>query len=230
MIETKQRRLVVPGELLATGKLRPEEGAYREGEEIYSAVVGLAEVGEKTAKVIPLQGPYIPRSGDRIVGVVVDIHLYGWVVDINSPYLGNLFASDLLGRKFNPSQDDASKYLTVGDIVAAEIVDVDERFHVLLKADGAGLGKMKGGKLLEISPVKIPRVLGKNKSMLEVLEKIGGCRLFVGQNGRIMIWGKDERMVDAVIRALLTIEREAHTSGLTDRIRLMLEKKKMEVS
>jgi exosome complex RNA-binding protein Rrp4 len=44
-----------------------------------------------------------------------------------------------------------------------------------------------------------------------------------------MVWGRDERMVDAVVEALFTIEREAHTSGLTDRIRLMLEKAKSEV-
>ncbi|MFN4133424.1 MAG: exosome complex RNA-binding protein Rrp4 [Candidatus Hadarchaeales archaeon] len=230
MMEKRQREFVIPGQLLATGNYRAGDGAYREGNEIYSAVVGLAEVGERWVRVIPLEGPYIPRMGDRVLGVVVDLHQYGWGVDINSPYQGNLFASDFLGRRFDPSQEDISKYLTVGDIVAAEIADVDERFHVLLKTGGIGLGKMKGGKLLEISPAKIPRVLGKKGSMLEVLQKIGGCRLFVGQNGRIMVWGKNEKMVDAVVEALFTIEREAHISGLTDRIRLMLEKKKSEVS
>jgi exosome complex component RRP4 len=109
------------------------------------------------------------------------------------------------------------------------VKDVDERMQIMLEAGRSGLGKIKGGKLVDISPAKIPRVLGKKGSMLEVLQKAGGCRLLVGRNGRIMVWGRDERMVDAVVEALFTIEREAHTSGLTDRIRLMLEKAKSEV-
>jgi exosome complex RNA-binding protein Rrp4 len=43
-----------------------------------------------------------------------------------------------------------------------------------------------------------------------------------------MIWGDDQRMVNAVVEALLMIEREAHTSGLTDRVKQFLEKMKSE--
>jgi exosome complex component RRP4 len=90
------------------------------------------------------------------------------------------------------------------------------------------MGRIEGGKLVEISPAKIPRVLGRKGSMLKVIESKTGCTLAVGQNGRIIVWGDDPRMVNLAVEAILMIEREAHTSGLTDRVALMLEGGKSE--
>lgn len=226
MIHVQNRELVVPGQLIAEGDYRLREGAFREGKQVYAAVVGLASIQGGEITVIPLQGRYIPTEGDTVIGVVVDSHYSGWILDLNSPYNGNLFVSDLLHRKVDLNNEDISQYLGVGDVVIAGIRDVDERMRVLLDTDAPGMGKVKGGKLVEISPVKTPRVLGRKGSMLNTLQDVGGCRLQVGQNGRIMIWGRDQRMVNAVVEAILMIEREAHTSGLTDRVRLMLEKAK----
>jgi exosome complex component RRP4 len=229
MIHVQAREVVVPGQLLAEGRYRLREGVFQEGERVYASVVGLADFHDNIARVIPLQGRYLPRIGDTVIGIVVDSHYAGWNVDINSPYTGNLMVSDFLGRKIDLFREDIEKYLKIADVVAVRVKDVDERMRILLEAGRPGLGVIRGGKLIDISPMKIPRVLGKKGSMLEVLQKVGGCRLLVGRNGRIMVWGRDERMVGAVIGALFTIEREAHTSGLTDRIRLMLEKIKTEV-
>jgi exosome complex component RRP4 len=229
MIPAEKRELVVPGDLIAEGKYRLREGVFREGERVYSSVVGLAELRGDVVRVIPLRGRYVPRVGDTVIGIVVDTHYSGWIVEINSPYTGNLLVSDFLGRKVDLFREDTSKYLNIKDVVALRVKEVDERMQTMLEAGRSGLGKIRGGKLVDISPAKIPRVLGKKGSMLEVLQRVGGCRLLVGRNGRIMVWGRDERMVDVVVEALFTIEREAHTSGLTDRIRLMLEKAKSEV-
>jgi exosome complex component RRP4 len=227
MIHVQNRELVVPGQLIAEGNYRLRDGTFREGTQIYSAVVGLADIRESEIKVIPLQGRYIPSRGDLVVGVVVDSHYSGWILDLNSPYTGNLFVSDLLHRKVDLNREDISSYLGMGDVVVARVKEVDERMRVLLATDVPGTGKVEGGKLAEISPMKIPRVLGRKGSMLNTLQNISGCRLVVGQNGRIIIRGKDPRMINAVVEALLMIEREAHTSGLTDRVRLLLEKAKL---
>ncbi len=45
------------------------------------------------------------------------------------------------------------------------------------------------------------------------------ARIVVGQNGRIWIVGKEVGDEIKVIRAIRKIEREAHTTGLTDRVR-----------
>lgn len=228
MLYVQNRELVVPGQLIAEGSYHVREGAYQEGKQVYASVVGLADLRGPNIRIIPLQGRYIPKPGDVVIGVVVDSHYSGWILDMNSPYTGNLFVSDLLQRKVDLVHEDISQYLGIGDVVVAKVKDVDERMRVRLEAGEPGMGRVKTGKLVEISPAKVPRVIGKKGSMLNTLRDVGECKLRVGQNGRIMIWGKDPRMINAVVEALLMIEREAHISGLTDRVHLMLEKIKSE--
>jgi len=228
MIHVQNRELVVPGQLIAKGGYSIREGAFREGDRIYASVVGLADLHGQDIRIIPLQGRYIPKRGDAVIGVVIDTHYSGWILDLNSPYVGNLFVSDLLQRKVDLLREDISMYLGMGDVVMAKVKDVNELMRVQLEASEAGMGKVTGGKLVELVPTKIPRVIGKKGSMITAIQNASGCRIKVGQNGRIMIWGDDPRMVNAVVEALLMIEREAHTSGLTDRVRLTLEKIKSE--
>ena len=228
MLHVQNRELVVPGQLIAEGGYRVREGAFREGERVYASVVGLANLRGQDIQIIPLQGRYIPKPGDVVIGVVVDSYYSGWILDMNSPYTGNLFVSDLLGRKVDLVREDINQYLSMGNVVVAKVKDIDERMRVQLEAGEPGLGRVEGGKLVEISPMKVPRVIGRKGSMLNTLQDVGKCRLRVGQNGRIMIWGKNPRMVNAIVEALLMIEREAHISGLTDRVHLMLEKIKSE--
>jgi exosome complex component RRP4 len=228
MLYAKNREIVVPGQLIADGSHSVYGGAFREGNRIYSSVVGLVNIRGQDINVVPLGGRYIPRRGDAVIGVVIDSHYSGWILDLNSPYVGNLFVSDFAGRKVDLDKEEIGQYLGIGDVVMAEIKEVDERMRVLLDATGPGMGKIKGGKMVEISSAKIPRVIGKKGSMAAVLQSTSGCKIKVGQNGRIIVWGDDRRMVNAVVEALLMIEREAHTSGLTDRVKQFLEKMKSE--
>ncbi len=228
MLCVQNRELVVPGQLIAEGDYVLREGVFREGKCVYSSVLGLADLRGRNIRIIPLQGRYIPKRDDVVIGVVIDSHYSGWILDINSPYDGNLFVSDLLRRKVDLTREDISQYLDIGDVVMAKVKDVDELMRVKLEAGEPGMGKMSGGKLVEIVPAKIPRVIGRKGSMMATLQSVSGCKIRVGQNGRIMVWGEDPRMVSVTVEALLMIEREAHTSGLTDRVRLMLEKAKSE--
>lgn len=228
MLYVQNRELVVPGQLIAEGGYQVHEGAFIEGKQVYASVVGLADLRGHDIRIIPLQGRYIPKPGDVVIGVVVDSYYSGWILDMNSPYTGNLFVSDLLQRKVDLVREDISQYLSIGDVVIAKVRDVDERMRVQLETGEPGMGRVEKGKLVEISPAKVPRVIGKKGSMLNTLQDVGECKLMVGQNGRIMILGKNPRMINAVVEALLMIEREAHISGLTDRVHLMLEKIKSE--
>lgn len=225
MLHVGDRELVVPGQLIAEGDYLVHEGAFHERDHVYASVVGLVRVQGKEVRVIPLQGPYIPKRDDAVVGIVMDTHYAGWELDLDSPYTGNLFVSDLLQRKVDLDREDISEYLKVGDVVFARVKEVDELMRVSLEAGDRGMGRVSGGKLVKIGPKKVPRVIGRRGSMISVLQKIGGCRLKVGQNGRVVVWGKNPERVNAVVEALLMIEREAHTSGLTDRVRQFLEEK-----
>jgi len=222
MLFVSNRELVVPGKLLAEGNYVAGEGAFVEDGKIFSSVVGLTEIRERSVSVISLQGRYIPRRGDKVIGIVVDTHPYGWILDLNSPYTGNLLASELVGRRIDIFKEDLSKLLRMGDAVLAEVREVDDRWRVFLSP--LQRGRIKEGRLVEISPAKVPRVIGRRGSMLRVLQETTGCRLEVGINGRILVKGKDPDKVNAVVEAILLIEKEAHLSGLTDRVKARLEK------
>jgi exosome complex component RRP4 len=114
------------------------------------------------------------------------------------------------------------KFMSVGDVVLLKIVGSDEQKRIQITMQDHGLRKLTGGMVLEISPSKVPRVIGKNGSMIQMLKNMTGCRIYVGQNGRIWIDGDLDNIVKAV-QAVRMIEEEAHAHGLTEKVKQLLE-------
>jgi len=157
---------------------------------------------------------------------VVEVGFGIWTLDIRAPYLATLRASDVLNRPFKPQQDDLPSVFDVGDLVLAKVVAYDRTQDPLLTVREEGLGKITRGQITEITPTKIPRVIGRKGSMISMLKKETGCQIAVGQNGLILVKGntpEDERLA---IMAIRKIEQEAHTRGLTDRVTEMIRKEK----
>lgn len=176
--------------------------------------------------VVPLKGGYIPRVGDLVAGRVVDIGLSGWSVDIRAPYEAMLPASETPGPR-GPRRQDLSSSFGVGDMLLAEVLAFDRTRDPLLTAKGPGLGKVATGRVVEISAAKIPRLIGRKGSMISMLKKETDCQIMVGQNGVVLVWGKSPENERVAVEAIYMIEQEAHTRGLTDRIREMISKSRM---
>jgi exosome complex component RRP4 len=224
----EKRQLVTPGDLLAENDYIAGENTYKQDGKIYATRIGLFDYGDKRVYVVALKSFYIPMIGDTIVGKVIEVTLGGWVVDIRAPYVAMLRASDALERPARPQKDDLTQLFDVGDAMIAKIVAYDRTRDPLLTVLDRGLGKITRGQIIEITPTKIPRVIGKQGSMITMIKEQTGCQITIGQNGRILISGKlpeDERLA---IMAIRKIDEEAHTSGLTDRITEMLKKEKGE--
>ncbi len=222
----EKRQIVTPGDLLAENDYMNGENTYRENGKIYATRVGLFNHEEKRVFVVALKSFYVPMVGDTIIGKVLEVTLGGWVVDIRAPYVAMLRASDALERPVRPQRDDLPSLFDVGDMMIAQIVAYDRTRDPLLTVLERGLGKVTRGQIIEITPTKIPRVIGKKGSMVTTIKNETGCQVIIGQNGRIVVAGKtpeDERLA---IMAIRVIEQEAHTSGLTDRITEMLRKEK----
>ncbi|MBP1358171.1 MAG: RNA-binding protein [Sulfolobus sp.] len=196
------------------------------GNKYYSTVVGLFKTDGNIFSVIPLEGSYYyPKVGDTVIGLVEDVELYGWIVDIKAPYSSYLPASSLLNRPVSIGED-LRKYLDVGDYVIAKIEVFDRNLSPTLSVKGGKeFGRISSGTVINISPVKVPRVIGKNKSMLEVLANETGCNIIVGQNGRIWANCASKLAEDSLIQSISIIERESHIKGLTDKIRNFLKEK-----
>ncbi len=72
--------------------------------------------------------------------------------------------------------------------------------------------------MIEVVSTKVPRIIGRKMSMINIIRKETGCTILVGQNGRVWIKGSPDRMALAEM-AVRKVEAEAHTSGLTDNIK-----------
>ena len=98
------------------------------------------------------------------------------------------------------------------------VVDVDEIKKAKLGLKGRGMGKFKGGIIVDIAPTKVPRLIGKKGSMINMIKDKTKCKIVVGQNG--LVWVKGNEDMEQLTREIIhLIEAEAHTSGLTNKIK-----------
>ena len=214
MIYVEDKNLVIPGQILADDEYYPGRGTFKEDGKVCSSLMGLVSLRNKKIRVIPLKSKYVPKKGDVVIGKINDVRFSMWDVNINSPYSGILPAFEVFGR----DKKELSKVYDVGDVLFLRVIDVDEVKKAKLGLKGRGLGKFKGGIIVDISPTKVPRLIGKKGSMINMIKNKTNCKIVVGQNG--LVWVKGDDDMEQLTREIIhTIEVEAHTSGLTNKIK-----------
>jgi len=222
----ENREIVTPGDLLAEGGFEAARNTYRVDSKIYACKLGLVEYKGRTVNVVALNTFYVPSVGDLVIGKIVEINLHGWTVDINSPYLATLRASEVFNKPYRPQKDELSEFLDIGDLIQAKVIAYDRTRNPLLTIREPGLGKITRGQIVKVSPAKIPRIIGRKGSMISILKKETHCNITVGQNGLIHVSGRTSEDEQIAVLAIKKIELEAHTSGLTDRVTEMISKAK----
>ena len=220
-----KKRHVIPGEVIVSGPYRAEQNTVLEGDRILATTIGLSDVHDGSVRVIPLTGGYYPKDDDLVIGKIISHSAMSWEVDINSCYSGMLPATDVFGRDFSSHSDDLSSKLRKGDLIATRIVNSDKTRDPLLTISGRELGKIDYGELVEISPSKVARLIGKRGSMIQMIESATRAQITIGQNGLIVIACEDSDGLLRAINAVELVEEKAHVADLTDRISEMLELK-----
>jgi exosome complex component RRP4 len=215
------RKQVIPGDVIVTGDYRPGMYVQRRGSDMVALRVGLAEIVRNDVKVIPLSGAYIPRAEDMVVGKVVNVTGYGWEADINSCFVGYLPGQFVFGRDFSPSTHDLTTRFTVGDLMLAKIEAFDRTRDPQLSIRGPGLGKIPQGEIVKMTPMKVPRLIGRKGYMINMIAELSACEIKVGQNGVVVVDGPAEGVRKAV-QAIELIEQEAHTAELTTKVQQLL--------
>jgi exosome complex component RRP4 len=221
------RDIVVPGDLLYEGRTRLGENTFREDDKVYSTNVGLVNYNKDRVSVIALEGGYAPLVGDIVIGKVIDIELGQWLIDIKGPQEATLTTNEAIDKPFRTNLD-MTKILDVGDMIVAKIVDLDRDRTPILSILGRDLGKINDGFIIKITPSKSPRLIGKKGSMINMILRETRCNVNIGQNGLILINGKNREDEDLVVKVIRKVEAEAHTSGLTNRIQEYLRQIKEE--
>ncbi|MFH1391644.1 MAG: exosome complex protein Rrp4 [Candidatus Diapherotrites archaeon] len=200
------KRIVIPGELVTEERKKLGSHVFvREGK-IYSDAIGLVNDESDFASVVPLEGKYLPQVGDVVIGVISAEKFSVYMVDINSFYPSVI------------SKRDLREILKPGSVVSAKIMKVNE----LNEVDLANPRIFFGGEIIQISPVKVPRIIGREGSMLNILKDGTKTSIIVGRNGRIWAKGGD---IELLKKAVKKIEDEAHLSNLTNKMQDFLKVK-----
>ena len=217
-----KRLYVIPGDKIVEGNHRPLMNVVKSGNALIATRIGIAEAGRDGVKVIPLSGVYIPRINDLVIGKIVDHTSLSWEVDINSCFSAHLPASDVFGRDFSPARDDMGKHLAVGDMITARVLAFDRTRDPMLTLQDRDLGKIATGELLKISATRVPRLIGKRGSMIQTIEQATHTRVLIGQNGIVVVTGRDPEGINQAVKAIRMVEEEAHMANLTQRIKALL--------
>ena len=224
-ILVKEREIVVPGEIVAEGMdYLPAKGILREGERLIASQIGMINVEGRLVKLIPLTGSYSPKRDDLVIGNVVNITFSGWIVDIGHSNLSMLSLKDG-SNDFIEKTADLTQYYDFNDVIIAKITNVTKSNAIDLSMKGPGLMKLIGGIIIDIDSTKVPRVIGKQGSMITLIKTKTNCKIMVGQNGKIWIKGEDPKMELKAIEAIELVERESHIEGLTQIVEKFLESK-----
>ena len=214
MIHVENKDLVIPGQILADDEYYSGRGTFKENGKVCSSLLGRVSLRNKKIRVVPLKSKYVPKKGDVVIGKIKDVRFSMWDVDINSPYSGILPAFEVFGRE----KKELNKVYDVGDVLFLRVVEVDEIKKAKLGLKGRGMGKFKGGIIVDIAPTKVPRLIGKKGSMINMIKDKTKCKIVVGQNG--LVWVKGNEDMEQLTREIIhLIEEEAHTSGLTNKIK-----------
>ena len=216
----KAKEIVVPGQILANGMdFLPANGTFRESDNIIASQLGLANIDGRLIKIIPLNGKYTPKRGDTIIGRIVDMSFSNWYVDIGCANDAVMSSRD--STEFVEKGADLNQYYSFGDYISAQVTKVT-RSTTEITMRAPGLRKLGPGKIMKVAPSKVPRIIGKQGSMISLIKDKTGTRIIVGQNGLVWVSGEPENVFIAS-DAIEMIEKKAHIEGLTEEITKFLE-------
>ncbi len=219
----ESKGIVVPGEVVATGQnYLPGDGTRRDGKDIVASRFGILQTDQRTFKIIPLSGVYVPRRGNIVIGRITDITFNGWMVDINSPYNAFLLSTECSGFI---SKRDLASYYNFGELIIAQIKEMKSR-GVDLTMRERGMHKIEEGIVITINSNKVPRVIGKMGSMINIIKQETECNIVVGQNGVIWIRGPSIEHELLAEKTIKMIAEKSFVEGLTDKVKVFLEKEK----
>ena len=216
---SSERKLVLPGDLMET-KSKPGRGIFRKDGRIHASVVGHSSDKSGYINVNGIKGRYNPKTGDKIVAVCAETGPSIWRMDIGASFNSTLHHSE---SGWKVPFGDTARFLSIGDAVWAEIfmVDAAGSHQISLKKDDCR--KLYSGTVVKINPRNVPRVIGKQGSMITTIREKTQTRIQIGQNGCIWIDGKGDD-ISLAQKAVEMIDEEATSKGLTKKIEKLLEK------
>jgi exosome complex component RRP4 len=198
--------ILIPGDSLK----KKDINSYERENNYYSKYILLVNE-DKTTKLF---GYYMPEVNDIIIGKVIDVLSNGWIIDINSPYVGKLSLKD--------TGVDPNDLYTYGDYILCQIVKMTK--NKLIDLEIKKKEKLNDGLILKVDPARIPRLIGKNSSMLNLIKEYLKIDIIIGKNGRVYLNGDINNVLKAVDIIKFVINN-SYKRGLTEKVKEILENK-----
>lgn len=213
--EGQKRDVVIPGEIIVEGdEYLPGDGTKKKEGKIVSLKYGLMDKSEKLVRVIPLSGPYTPRVGNAVIGKVVMLTEGGWVIDIGTPKTAYLSLTEV---PMYVNKNALDEVMDLGDMGTFKITGLG-RLGASLSMKSGFFGKIDEGIVFKINPHKVPRIIGKEGSMIKLIKDRTGCKVTVGQNGVVWIKGPDIDKELFAKKVILFVEEKSYIEGLTEKV------------
>ncbi len=219
---TEKRKIVIPGEIISSedGKL-PGDGTEKRENGIVAIRYGLSDETNGLIKVIPLSGVYLPRGGNMVLGKVEALTSGGWAFDIGTAQNAFLPLTEV---PMYVNRNALEEVMDLGDMAVLKITDA-QRSGITVTFKARQAGKINEGIVFKINPYRVPRVIGKEGSMINLIKNRTGCRMTVGQNG--FVWVKADSIEKELLarQAVETIASKPNIEGLTEEMEKWFEEK-----
>lgn len=217
----EENQIVAPGDVVAeSDEMNPHSGVYVENGKIKSSFVGVAEFSGSSVRVVPMSGRYIPEEGDVVIGEISSVSFSNWRLDLDSPYDAMLKIEEAADEYIDLDEDDLTDFFDVGETVVTKITNVTAGYDVNVSMMDRRCRKLHDGRIVKVSPSKVPRIIGSQGKMVEQIKEATNTKIIVGQNGLVWIDGEDPTLAT---KAVKKVEREAHLDNLTEKISEYLE-------
>jgi exosome complex component RRP4 len=220
---SNKREIVIPGEIIASSdEFLPGDWTMKQGNDLIATRLGIVDKSSKLVKIIPISGVYLPRRGNVVIAEITDLTMKGWLTSIKAPYDAFLSMNEC---PMFIRDDEMADVHDVGDLIVAKIVKTG-RTSVDLTIKGRGLGKITSGIIVTISPNRVPRVIGKEGSMIKLIKTESDTEITVGQNGLIWIKGANPEQEIFAKKAVQYVVANMTEEGLTEKVEAWLKENK----
>jgi exosome complex component RRP4 len=117
---------------------------------------------------------------------------------------------------------DPNDLYTYGDYILCQIVKITK--NKLIDLEIKKKEKLNDGLILKVDPARIPRLIGKNSSMLNLIKEKLKIDIIIGKNGRVYLNGNANNVSKAV-DIIKFIINNSYKRGLTEKVKEILENK-----
>lgn len=225
MMYFKNYDIVTPGELLSD-EGGGGEGTYSEGDgKVFSKYFGMVQVGDRGIRVSPLTGVYEPQEGDDVIGQITEVMSKYWVVDINAPYHTRLDARDV---NFRAEIDELDRYMKIGDLIYARVFRIYPNRAADVSMRGSKYAKLPSNMITKIDPMKLPRLIGKDGAMINMIKNETNCEVVIGQNGVVWVDGPEDKKALA-LAAIKLVGEEYHNPDMQEKVKELFENVRRKV-